>query len=463
MRNGVFANMKKKTFPGFLLALVLFILPVFVSASLEITEIMYDAPGTDTDHEWVEIYNSGSSAVTILTGSGSGTWRFSDKSPHILNFSSGNLSLPAGAYAIIAKSESAFRSDFPSFSGVILASSISLPNTSATLSLIDENGNTVSSVSYASDDGAVGDGNSLQLSEQGFIAALPTPGEDNESSPASPADPNNEESDTANKSSSNSTSSGSGGSSKKVIKDLKVDVGNDILTTVGSPVEFFAEVPEDIKYHVNFKWSLGDGSYHRGQRVVYNYSYPGEYIAVVNAHSNFGDTTGRVNVRVTAPEIMVNKLPDGAIEVENKSKDEIDMHLWKIASGDKHFIFPRDTIVKAGGKITLSPQVSGLNIYPLSIMQVYDPRGVEYKQNSAPVRSAAPKKITTAVKTTKPALTKPAVKPAEQEELQNSIVMAEVVKESGGFDQSASVGAVFEVEKDSGFWRDVLSFFGKLF
>ena len=43
----------------------LFALPLFAYASIEITEIMYDAPGADTGREWVEVTNTGVSPADI--------------------------------------------------------------------------------------------------------------------------------------------------------------------------------------------------------------------------------------------------------------------------------------------------------------------------------------------------------------------------------------------------------------
>ena len=47
------------------------LMPHSAYASVIISEIMYDPQGTDTDHEWVELYNSGSDAVEITKD-----WRF---------------------------------------------------------------------------------------------------------------------------------------------------------------------------------------------------------------------------------------------------------------------------------------------------------------------------------------------------------------------------------------------------
>src|SRR3990167_8597830 len=123
----------KKTLQKILFVTILFSFPLISFAQVVINEIMYDLSGADSDGEWVEIYNGGSETIIINIGSGDGSWRFVDNSPHILNLVSNSSVLQPNQYAIIAKSASAWSS----FTGVLFTSSISLPNTAATLSIKD--------------------------------------------------------------------------------------------------------------------------------------------------------------------------------------------------------------------------------------------------------------------------------------------------------------------------------------
>ena len=45
--------------------LLLFFFPFLGHAQVVITEVMYDAAGTDTGYEWVEIYNEGDTNIDI--------------------------------------------------------------------------------------------------------------------------------------------------------------------------------------------------------------------------------------------------------------------------------------------------------------------------------------------------------------------------------------------------------------
>ncbi|MFH0806724.1 MAG: lamin tail domain-containing protein [Candidatus Brennerbacteria bacterium] len=138
--------------------------------NLVITEIMYNASGTDDGHEWIEIRNNGASSVSFddvkfLEG---GT-------NHRLSSMRGSASLTVGGYAVIADDADQFLIDFPLFSGNLFDSSFSLSNDGEALPLAF-NGSSFYSVAYASSTGAYGDGNSLQLTGAGWVAAVPTPG-----------------------------------------------------------------------------------------------------------------------------------------------------------------------------------------------------------------------------------------------------------------------------------------------
>ena len=53
---------------GPLFVLVLFAVPSLASAQVVINEVMYNPQGSDSGREWVELYNQGSSDVTLVGG-----------------------------------------------------------------------------------------------------------------------------------------------------------------------------------------------------------------------------------------------------------------------------------------------------------------------------------------------------------------------------------------------------------
>lgn len=139
-----------------------------------INEIMYDLPGTDSDREWIELYNSGSSTAAI------GEWKlFENDTSHALTIEQGLATIPAGGYAIIAENKDAFLQDNSGFSGTIFESAFSLSNEGESIALKNST-LVIDSATYASSTGADGDGRSLQLFGTTWEAASSTPGRVNE-------------------------------------------------------------------------------------------------------------------------------------------------------------------------------------------------------------------------------------------------------------------------------------------
>ena len=155
---------------GILLALCA---PVVVSADIVINEFLYDAPATDTDQEFVEIYNTGSEPVDLTK------WKLGDGSSHVLNVppkngGTGSIVLEPGSYALLVNNATTFIAAHPGVNGSVIDTVLSLPNTGGTISLINALGTIASSVHYTKEQRGAGDGNSIQKSGDAWIAALPT-------------------------------------------------------------------------------------------------------------------------------------------------------------------------------------------------------------------------------------------------------------------------------------------------
>ncbi len=139
---------------------------------LEITEIMYDLPGSDSDREWLEVTNFGSLPIQITPGSGTGSWRMSDSANHVLTLSQGSVQIDPQASAILAQNGDRFLSDHPTYTGTIFRTAISLSNTSATLKLSSDKGLTwFHERAYASSMGAAGDGHTLEWNGQTWLVS----------------------------------------------------------------------------------------------------------------------------------------------------------------------------------------------------------------------------------------------------------------------------------------------------
>ena len=137
-----------------IVSLILF--PLTAHANIIFSEIMYDPAGTDSGHEWVELYNNGAEPVTINSD-----WRFSDGSNHTLNLTQGTSTIEVGQFAIIADNPTLFLTDHPDYSGNLFDSTIALANSGATMSLRNAT-DTVETVTFTSSWGGSGNGKTLE-------------------------------------------------------------------------------------------------------------------------------------------------------------------------------------------------------------------------------------------------------------------------------------------------------------
>lgn len=154
--------------------LVGFYFPKYMASAtgddLIITEIMYDPDGTDTGHEWVELYNPGDNSVEIKSGSCSTTcWRFIDQfkndlpdATHRHTFSENAIVKPKD-FLIVASDKEKFKETYPVFTGNLIKSSFSLSNDGSTLALSKDAGTTyMSRTDYEKSWGGSGNGKTLE-------------------------------------------------------------------------------------------------------------------------------------------------------------------------------------------------------------------------------------------------------------------------------------------------------------
>lgn len=361
----------------FSLFVVLF-LPYISQASLEITEIMYDPKGANTNHQWIEVYNSGSSPVSVDASK----WRFNDGSSHYMN-SKVDFSVPAQSYFILTGDKNTFLSDHPGFGGVAIDTSMAIDKDGSAVSILND-GSTVDSVSFTSSQGGAEDGNSLQKSSGVWVADTPTP-----NAPFVPTSINN----TSN--TNNSISDTIPPASEKIVK--KEPTQPKITTEILSQ----SVVVSGIDFNVNHKtiglkkeniilgrfvWNFGDGmsreSNSESTPFTYRYDYPGEYLLSLsyyqNSSSSVPDAIDRMVVRVIPAGVVVSSVGtvvDPYIELENKSGFEITLSGWIIKGINNLFVIPGGTIIMPGKKIKISSRITHFTFQDLNSLSVLSPSG----------------------------------------------------------------------------------------
>lgn len=155
-------------------ATLLVLVPQAAFAEVIISEIMYDAPGSDSKAEWVEIQNTGSESVDLTK------WKINDGSNHVLNAppkngSMGTLILESGAYLVLANDAGTFIDAHPNMSVSVIDTTLSLSNDGGKISLINASSTVEDKVTYSGSK-AAGTGASLQKVNDKFVEGLPTPG-----------------------------------------------------------------------------------------------------------------------------------------------------------------------------------------------------------------------------------------------------------------------------------------------
>jgi len=139
-----------------------------------VTEVMYDLhEGSDSGHEWIEVYNTGSVSIDLAK------WKIVENGKnHKITAVTG--SFEPGSFAIIADNAVKFQADHPEYSGALFDSAFSLNNKGETVALADATGKESDSIIYTSALGGNGTGDSLQKIDPSPNASLspgmPTPG-----------------------------------------------------------------------------------------------------------------------------------------------------------------------------------------------------------------------------------------------------------------------------------------------
>ncbi len=360
----------------YLLALMslFFMLAPPVSAQIVISEVMYDLEGSDSKREWVEIFNSGDDIVS-LSG-----WRFYENdSNHKLTLVQGDESIKSGEYAIIVNDLSTFLLDWPQFSGTIFDSSFSLSNSGEKIIIRDSELTDIDSVTYSSELGAKGDGNTLYYTGSKWSFGSPTPGSGSlVVSSNSSSDENNQVNDNSS-SNTNITLP-----MKKISAHIINSEDGNRIVTVGADSLFKGRVigfSGDVISDARFQWSFGDGGKGEGKSILYYYKYPGKYIVVLNVSSGEYSSTDRILVSAIPADVFIANAGKDKIELINKSDNEVNLSWWMFKVNEDSFVIPENTIVLPRQSIMFSSEVTGLHPSKVSDVSFLYPNGsaVSYK------------------------------------------------------------------------------------
>jgi hypothetical protein len=361
-------------------------LPAF--AKVSINEIMYDVKDlSDTDHEWVELYNDGD--TTSLVG-----WKWNDGSSHTLNTppvngGQGTLSIGHNDYIILSGNAATFMQDHPGFSGTVIDTVMSLNNTGATLSVLDQAGTIEDSVKYSSDLGASGDGKTLSKNNGGLFApADPTPGLVNTFTTNSDIQSTTDSTVPVVSGSSSTTTTVTAKTDQKIGSPF-VPIAVKITTLMqkpakGIPVSFSVRATGTLGEELTqgrFVWSFGDGETNttsKSTTVSHTYFAPGEYVVYLEYYQYVDQqtpvATDRVIIKVNSADLTIGLTETGLVQIANNGSQEADLFGWKVVQISNQYTFTKHVIVLPRQRIIIPTTVVPADLLHLGLILV-DPSG----------------------------------------------------------------------------------------
>ncbi len=245
------------------------------------TEIMYDLPGSDEDREWVEIFNKGTEPITIITGSGGASWRFNDGSNHLISLFQGSETIAAQGLAILAADGQTFLNEHLGFEGTIFDTTMNLNNTSDTIKLSADTGQTFfNEVTYDSSWGA--DGNALTLEKIDFFG--------------SEARENWQESFISG------GTPGQNSSTEPPNQPPIAEAGDDQNVNLGQIVLFDGSLSTDPDGDLlSYIWNFGDNNNGSGATITHSYLATSTFVVILTV--NDGEFEDEDNLEVTVNQL----------------------------------------------------------------------------------------------------------------------------------------------------------------
>ena len=342
----------------FSIALV-FLVPTVSHASVIINEIAWMGTLANANDEWIELYNTGDSSAS-LEG-----WILSDGVSLTINLAG---TVGQGEYALLERTDDTTVPDVTA----LQVYSGALANDGRTLTLKRSDGSTEDSVAGGADWSNTGGNNVTKDTPQWtgtkWVTGTPTPGEVNISSGAVHEEEEEETSDTTTENTTTSsrqtvsaskTNSGGGSKkqapAKKVPPELVLEVVAPRTAYVNQEISFEAVpsgVGETIARSLSYTWNFGDIYVGVGKKPTHVFTYPGEYIVVVEGVFAKQRTLARQEVTVLPVSFALGVTPTGDITIKNNAKYEVDLGGFTL-SGASAFTFPKYTILRAGGTLTV--------------------------------------------------------------------------------------------------------------
>ncbi|MSU74688.1 lamin tail domain-containing protein [Candidatus Kaiserbacteria bacterium] len=361
--------------------------PIFVHAAVVINEIAWMGTAANANAEWLELMNTGSTAVDLTN------WHVTAVSGSPTITLAGSIA--ANGYFLLERTAD---TSVPAVTADQIYTG-ALTNSGTTITLTDAGGNTSDQVVGGANWVNVGGDNAsketAQRTASGWETAVGTPRARNagvteiSSSPVS--------SDTSSSTTTTVSSSSTGSPDYIPIPTLRIVTNGSKNISSGADTAFTATVYDskgNKRIDALIAWSFGDGMRRIGASVFHAYYDPGEYLAVVHAStSDGGDALAEMIITVKDANITIASISVRGISLINKSTRTLDLSLWRLSMGGKEFKIPEDTQILAGRTILFPVQVtqlplanSAVLLYPSGEVATTYPAEVAIAPTNAPTQ-----------------------------------------------------------------------------
>lgn len=351
---------------------VLFYFFLFSIASADI--VVNEVQLSPTENRFIELYNTGNSEID-LTG-----WYIQRKTETGTSFSSlvsntnfENKKISANDYFLISRS---------SMQGADLVVSNMTLTDSNVIQIKNSDGVVVDKICWGEVSDCIDlkvsnptEGKSISRQNNSLIITTPTPGIQNQSSSITDNATNTQENNSNTDTNITSTNVSSPSSSNTINnKKIKTKILAKSSGFVGLANNLEASVvgrDDEALFYGRYFWNFGDGSskemkVNTGGSVTHTYFYPGEYRVIleyyINDYGEVPDATDEIILKIIPADVLISSVGDEKdffIELTNNTTNDVDISKWILVSGDKRFMFPKNTIITAKKKITFSPFVTG--------------------------------------------------------------------------------------------------------
>jgi hypothetical protein len=334
-----------------------------VEAAVIINEVAWMGSVTSANHEWIELYNSGSGTES-LDG-----WVLTDGANLTISLTG---SLGGGGYAVLERT-----SEASAPGTALLTYTGALVNTGATLTLRRADGQVEDQVAGGADWSTIGGDNvtkaTAQYTVSGWRTGTPTPGGVNTATAVVEEETDDDttevvddtevvtESPTQNETTGSVTTertSSSRGKATPIVPattELTVAITAQEIAYVNQAVTFTA-VPKGIGKTITASlehvWNFGDLSTASGTKAIHTFKRAGTYIVTHRAYFGRHDVVARREITVLPVTLALSFDPDGELLLHNNAAYDIDVSGYRIVAGGEERTFPPYSLVMA--KQTLS-------------------------------------------------------------------------------------------------------------